>query len=382
MANSGFKGVLKDGGFQAFLWTQFLGAFNDNAYRIVVSLCAVDLVRNPAIRDRYLAAAVALFVLPSLIFTGYAGHLADALSKRKVLIAVKAFEILVMAAGILTLRSSSVPLMFVVLFLMAVHSTVFSPAKYSIVPEIVAEKDLSRANALLEMSTLVAIVLGIACGSFLYKEWKPETWRIGVVLLGIAVAGFLASLRITRTPAAGAREPFRLNPISEIVIGTRHLLRDRPMWLSVLGISYFWFLGALFQSDLVDLGNETLHASDGQVGLLLAVISLGIGVGAMLAGRLSGDKVEIGLVPLGSTLLGVFCLAVWFAGRVLLDGSRRPVPAGRRRRNLLRAAQRLPAAPRRGRRKRPGDRHQQYLQHRRDAAGGRPVRSLPHTCCT
>jgi acyl-[acyl-carrier-protein]-phospholipid O-acyltransferase/long-chain-fatty-acid--[acyl-carrier-protein] ligase len=314
MANSGFQGVLKNGGFQAFLWTQFLGAFNDNAYRILVSLRAVDLVASPALRDRYLAAATALFVLPSLLFTGYAGHLADAVSKRKVLIAVKAFEILAMAAGILTLTSSSVSWMFVVLFLMAVHSTVFSPAKYSIVPEIVAEKDLSRANALLEMSTLVAIVLGIASGSFLYKEWKLEAGRIGLVLLGIAVVGFVASLRITRTPAAGTRQRFQLNPFAEISTGTRHLLRDRAMWLSVLGISYFWFLGALFQSDLVDLGKETLHASDGQVGLLLAGISLGIGVGAMLAGRLSGDKVEIGLVPLGSILLGVFSLAVWFAG--------------------------------------------------------------------
>ena len=203
--------------------------------------------------------------------------------------------------------------MFVVLFLMAVHSTVFSPAKYSIVPELVAEKDLSRGNALLEMSTLVAIILGIAGGSFLYKEWKAEAWRIGVVLMGIAAAGFLASLRITRVPAAGAREPFRLNPFAEIVTGTRHLLRDRPLWLSVLGISYFWFLGALYQSDLVDLGKETLHASDGQVGLLLACISLGIGAGAMLAGRLSGDKVEIGLVPLGSILLGGFSVAVWTA---------------------------------------------------------------------
>jgi acyl-[acyl-carrier-protein]-phospholipid O-acyltransferase/long-chain-fatty-acid--[acyl-carrier-protein] ligase len=313
MANSGFKDVLKNGGFQAFLWTQFLGAFNDNAYRIVVSLRAVDLVQNPAVRDRYLAAATALFVLPSLFFTGYAGHLADAFSKRKVLVAVKAFEILIMAVGILTLRSSSVPWMFVVLFLMAVHSTVFSPAKYSIVPELVAEKDLSRGNALLEMSTLVAIILGIASGSFLYKEWKAEAWRIGVVLVGIAAAGFLASLRITRVPAAGAREPFRLNPFAEIVTGTRHLLRDRPLWLSVLGISYFWFLGALYQSDLVDLGKETLHASDGQVGLLLACISLGIGAGAMLAGRLSGDKVEIGLVPLGSILLGGFSVAVWLA---------------------------------------------------------------------
>jgi len=313
MAHGGYKDVLKSGGFQAFLWTQFLGAFNDNAYRIVVSLRAVDLVQNPAVRDRYLAAATALFVLPSLFFTGYAGHLADAFSKRKVLIAVKAFEILIMAVGILTLRSSSVPWMFVVLFLMAVHSTVFSPAKYSIVPELVAEKDLSRGNALLEMSTLVAIILGIAGGSFLYKEWKAEAWRIGVVLVGIAAAGFLASLRITRVPAAGARERFRLNPFAEIVIGTRHLLRDRPLWLSVLGISYFWFLGALYQSDLVDLGKETLHASDGQVGLLLACISMGIGAGAMLAGRLSGDKVEIGLVPLGSILLGGFSVAVWMA---------------------------------------------------------------------
>ncbi len=313
MAHGGYKDVLKSGGFQAFLWTQFLGAFNDNAYRIIVSLRAVDLVQNPAVRDRYLAAATALFVLPSLFLTGYAGHLDDAFSKRRVLIAVKAFEILVMAAGILTLSSSCVAWMFVVLLLMAVHSTVFSPAKYSIVPEIVAEKDLSRGNALLEMSTLVAIVLGVASGSFLYKEWTSEAWRIGLVLLGIAAAGFLASLRITRVPAAGARERLRLNPFAEIVTGTRHLLRDRPLWLAVLGISYFWFLGALFQPCLVDLGKETLDASDGQVGLLLACISMGIGAGAMLAGRLSGDKVEIGLVPLGSILLGGFSVTVWAA---------------------------------------------------------------------
>ena len=236
---------------------------------------------------------------------------ADAFSKRKVLVAVKAFEIAVMAAGILTLRSSSVAWMFVVLILMAVHSTVFSPAKYSIMPEIVAEKDLSRGNALLEMSTLVAIILGIATGSHLYTHWKSEAWRVGVVLLGIAVVGYLASLRITRVPAAGAREPFRLNPFAEIATGTRHLLRDRPLWLAVMGISYFWFLGALYQPCLVDLGKETLHGGD--VGLLLACISLGIGAGAMLAGRLSGDKVEIGLVPLGSILLGVFSLAAWVA---------------------------------------------------------------------
>ncbi len=164
MAHSGFKDLLKNGGFQAFLWTQFLGAFNDNAYRIIVSLRAVHIIGSADQSGKYLALAGAIFVLPSLLFAGYSGHLADAISKRTVLISVKAFEILVMTIGIFTFFTNSVPWMFLVLFLMAVHSTVFSPAKYSIVPEIVPNRDLSRANALLEMSTLVAIVLGTSVG--------------------------------------------------------------------------------------------------------------------------------------------------------------------------------------------------------------------------
>src|ERR1035441_5555488 len=157
MAHGAFKNVLKNGGFVAFLWTQFLGAFNDNAYRIIVSLRAVHIVAQADQSGKYLALAGAIFVLPSLLFTGYAGQLADAISKRKVLIGVKIFEIAVMALGIVVFFSHSVAWMFVVLFLMAVHYTVFSPAKYSIVPELVSDRDLSRANALLEMTTLVAI---------------------------------------------------------------------------------------------------------------------------------------------------------------------------------------------------------------------------------
>jgi acyl-[acyl-carrier-protein]-phospholipid O-acyltransferase / long-chain-fatty-acid--[acyl-carrier-protein] ligase len=313
MAHGGFKDVVKNGGFLAFLCTQFLGAFNDNAYRIIVSLRAVHIVAQADQSGRYLALAGAIFVLPSLLFTGYAGQLADAVSKRKVLIGVKIFEIAVMALGIVVFLSHSVAWMFVVLFLMAVHYTVFSPAKYSIVPELVTDRDLSRANALLEMTTLVAIVLGTSIGPFLFTAWKSAEWKIGVVLTAVAVVGCLTSFRIARVPAAGSREPLRLNPVAEVAAGTKHLLRDRPLWLAVMAISYFWFLALLFQMDLVLFGSETLHASDRLVGLLMTCLSLGIGAGSMLAGRLSGDKVEVGLVPLGSIFMGVFSLGLYAA---------------------------------------------------------------------
>ena len=312
MAQRGFKDVLNNGGFQAFLWTQFLGAFNDNAYRIIVSLRAVHIVAQADQSGKYLSLAAGIFVLPSLFLAGYAGHLADAVSKRKVLIAVKAFEIFAMAVGILTFFSTNVAWMFIVLFLMAVHSTVFSPAKYSIVPEMVSDRDLSRANALVEMSTLVAIVLGTAIGPFLFTRWRDEAWKVGVVMLAVAILGYLTSLRITRVPAAGAKEPFRWNPFSEVAIGTRHLLADRPMWESVMGISYFWFLGLLFSSTLLLFGKENLHVSDNRIGLMVTCLSLGIGAGSMLCGRLSGDKVEIGLVPLGGVFIGIFCIAMGF----------------------------------------------------------------------
>ncbi len=133
-------------------------------------------------------------------------------------------------------------------------------------------------------------------------------------MLAVAVTGFLTSLRITRVPAAGAREPFRWNPFAEVAIGTKHLLADRPMWLAVLGISYFWFLGLLFSSTLLLFGKENLHVDDNHIGLMITCLSLGIGAGSMLSGRLSGDKVEIGLVPLGSTFIGVFSIALGLMG--------------------------------------------------------------------
>ena len=311
MPQSGFRDLLRKPGFPAFLWTQFLGALNDNVYKIIVSMRAVHVAA--AAGSTYLSLAGAVFVVPFLLFSGWSGHLADAVSKRKVLIGVKAFEIFAMAMGLAAFFTTRMELMLAVLFLMALHSTVFSPAKYGIVPEILGDQDLSRANGLLEMSTFVAIVLGTSLGSLLFVSWKDEPWKMGLAMIAVAGAGFAASFGIPRVPAAGTTETFRLNPFSEVITGTRHLLRDRALWLTVLGISYFWFLGALFQMDLLLYGGEVLRVDELRVGLMVTALAVGIGVGSLLSGRLSGDKVELGLVPLGSIGMAVCCVLLYWA---------------------------------------------------------------------
>src|SRR6185295_16275510 len=270
-----FRQLLKNSGFQSFLWTQFLGAFNDNVYKIIVSMRAVHVAASTGSGSEYLSLAGVVFVTPFLLFSGYSGHLADAVSKRTVLIGVKIFEILVMLLALAAFFSTRMELMLLVLFLMALHSTLFSPAKYGIVPEMLPDKELSRANALLEMSTFVAIVMGTAIGSYLFTAWKDEPWKMGLVTLAVAAAGFLTSLKITETSRAGVAEPFRIIPFAELITGTKHFLKDRPLFLTVAGISYFWFLGALLQMDVLLVGTEVLHVDELRIGLMVTGLALG-----------------------------------------------------------------------------------------------------------
>src|SRR5204863_9802939 len=127
------------------------------------------------------------------------------------------------------------------------------------------------------------------------------------------LAGFADSLRITRVPPSGAKQPFRLNPFAEIGASTKHLLGDKPLWLAVLGIAYFWFAGVLLKTNLQYFGADVLKSNDRGISLIWAFLAIGIGIGNMLAGRLSGDKVELGLVPLGAALMGVFTLVLVLA---------------------------------------------------------------------
>lgn len=309
MAVGKYKDLLRSFGFQAFLWTQFLGAFNDNVCKIVVSMVAVNVGAGSGEGGGgHLSLVGAVFILPFVLFSGYAGHVADVFQKRSVLIVTKGFEVVAMGLAFFAFSSDRIALMLGVLFLLALHSTFFSPAKYGILPEMLPDRDLSRANGLLEMSTFLAIIMGTSIGSVMFAAWRERLVLISLVLFVIAIAGTAASLGISRVPASGAQKSFRLNPWAEITGGVKRLSREKVLWLTVVGISYFWFLGALLQMDIILLGKEVMGLDDLWVGILGTFLAIGIGIGSLMAGRLSGDKVELGLVPLGSIGMGLFAI--------------------------------------------------------------------------
>lgn len=309
-----YKDILKSFGFQCFLWTQFLGAFNDSAYKITLSLLVVNLFTGPDGGGGYLSLIGVVFILPFFLFSGYAGYLADVYNKRSVLIVTKSLEIAAMSFGLVATLSGEVNLMLGVLFLMALQSTLFSPAKYGIVPEMFPDKDLSRANGLLEMTTFLAIILGTSIGSVMFSAWKDRLVFINLVLILIAIVGTATSFKISKVTYPGIKKPFRLNPWSEVIIGIRRLYGYKILYLTVLGISYFWFLGALLQMDIILFGKEIMGLNDLSIGFLGTFMAVGIGIGSLVAGRLSGDKVELGLVPLGSIGMGLFSLWLSFSG--------------------------------------------------------------------
>jgi len=302
MSDRSYRATLRHPGVWSFLWTQFLGALNDNIFKIVVSLFAIRRLGEVA----GMTVPNGIFVLPFLLFSGYAGYLADRRSKRSILIWTKSLEIAAMLLAVPALWIGSVPLLLTVLFLMAVQATCFSPAKYGIVPEMLPETELSRANGLLEMSTFLAIVLGGTFGGALFERWHDRPAALAATLVTIAVVGTATSFGIPRVPARSTSERFRVNPLAEIRRGVARLYPDRVLWMTVIGISFFWGFGALVQLALIPFGQTALHLSDAAATRLYPWLAFGIAAGSLLAGRLSGNKIEPGLVPLGSFGLGLF----------------------------------------------------------------------------
>jgi acyl-[acyl-carrier-protein]-phospholipid O-acyltransferase/long-chain-fatty-acid--[acyl-carrier-protein] ligase len=311
MQHSSYRTLLADHGFQAFLWTQFLGAFNDNVFKMIVSVAAVTYTAgHQEAGSQYLALTGAVFVLPFLLFAGWAGQLADRCSKSRVLIVTKSFEILTMIFALFALQAASMPMLLGVLFLLATQANFFSPAKYGILPEILPERELSRANALLELTTFVAIVLGGGFGTLLFEHWKYEPAKMGALLIALAVIGSLCSLGIRRVKPSPSTDPIHFNPFTEIARGLEILRQDRPMALAVAGITLFWFVGGLIQLTLVVYVKQTLHGAESQIGLLVAALAVGIGAGSMTAGRISGDSIEMGLVAPAGLAMGLAACAL------------------------------------------------------------------------
>jgi len=294
--------------FAAFFWAQALGAFNDNLIKnLLVLLVTYDNVRfgspNAASTS---SIASAIFTLPFIVFAGLSGQLADRFSKRSILRIVKVFEILIMGVAVFGLIYSSLNILLIVLFAMGVHSTFFSPAKYSILPELLTLDELPLGNGLLEAGTFLAILLGMLAAIGLYSL-HDNTW-LEVGLMATAVLGLIFSLWIPDTPLRQADLKIDFNPWTSIRDNFEFARHTPAIWSSIFGISWFWGIGIVVLAQIPVLVHDDLHANEVVVSLLLGGFTSGIGVGSLLgamwrAERLNERMSGRGLIGLSTALL-------------------------------------------------------------------------------
>ena len=307
-------GLLRERRFLPFFCTQFLGAFNDNVYKnALVILLAFHAASLTAINPGTLVNLCAgLFILPFFLFSATAGQIADKYDKASIIRYVKLLEIAIMFAGAAGFFFQNVALLMAVLFLMGLHSTIFGPVKYSILPQHLRPTEIVGGNGLVEMGTFLAILLGTILGGLLVARAQFALY-VSATVVSIAVLGYLASRAIPAAPPAAPDLKINWNPLTESWANLQFTRRNRTVFLSVLGVSWFWFYGATLLTQLPNYCKEVLGGNEQVATVMLAVFSVGVGSGSLLCERLSGHKVEIGLVPFGSIGLSVFALDLFFA---------------------------------------------------------------------
>lgn len=301
--------------FAPFFWTQFLGAANDNIYKnaLIIFVAYHAAAQTTLDANTLVNLAAGLFILPFMLFSATAGQLADKYEKSRLIRFIKMLEIGIMIMGAVGFLLPSLLLLFVALFLMGVHSTLFGPVKYAILPQHLRNDELVGGNGLVEMGTFVAILLGTIAGGLLVAVPGVGPLLAGCAAIGVAIAGWLVSRAIPLTPAVAPALAINWNPFTETWRNIRFAYGNRIVWLSMLGISWFWFYGATFLTQFPNFAKNVLGGNEHVVTFLLALFSVGIGTGSLLCERLSGRKVEIGLVPFGSIGLTVFAIDLWFA---------------------------------------------------------------------
>jgi MFS family permease len=309
--------------YHAMNFTQFFGAFNDNLFKQLVLLICVDYFHETKHDEQ--GTALLMFALPFVLFSGFGGYLSDRTSKVRIIRLMKVAEIGVMTAGFFALHAVTgrIEWLLVVVFLMGTHSAFFGPPKYGILPELFRERDLPQVNGMIQMTTFLSIILGMALASFI-KEWfNDRLWIGSAACIGIAVAGTLTSLVIRRTPIARPGLKFSTSALFISRETARMLRNDRPLLLVLLISSLFWFLGGVIQPSVNSFGRLQMEYGDGRTGLLAVCMAIGIMVGCLLAGALSRGKIRSGLVQLGAWGI-VACL-----GALAAIGSSAGIPLSR-----------------------------------------------------
>jgi len=305
--------LLKERRFLPFFITQFLGAFNDNVFKNALIILIAFQATDPAEANMLVNASAGLFVLPFFLFSATAGQLADKYEKSHLMRLIKILEILIMLGAAAAFILGSLPLLIGLLFLMGWQSTLFGPVKYSILPQHLKPEELVGGNGWVEMGTFLAILIGTLLGGVLIAIQDSGAWLVAGTVVILAVLGFLSSLFIPQAKPDAPDLRINWNPITETWRTISIARRNRTVFLSVLGISWFWFLGATYLTQLPNYTKLNLGGDEHVVTLLLTTFALGIGIGSMLCERLSGRRVELGLVPFGSIGLTLFGVDLFFA---------------------------------------------------------------------
>ncbi|GMW00257.1 MAG: hypothetical protein AMXMBFR84_13950 [Candidatus Hydrogenedentota bacterium] len=296
-------------GFWSLFVTQFQDAFSDNLYRFVIVFFLHDwYIKNDNLTTAQqqqslsfylMSVSTVLFAIPYLLLPGFAGSLADRFSKQKIILFAKVSELCIMIVGLIAFLNPHPVLIWAMLVMMFTQSGFLNPAKYGILPEMLPEGRLSWGNGIIMMGTFAAIVSGQAIAGYLHQYVNGEMWKASIVLVALSGFGMFTAMGISKVPAAAPERRLTLMPWSGVFNNLKLFWRDRYLFTVLVGGTFFWFVSALLQQNILTFGKVTLELDSARAGLMVAVISIGIGLGCAACGFMSRNRIEVGLVPFG-----------------------------------------------------------------------------------
>jgi len=309
--------LLKSKRFLPLFITQFFGAFNDNVFKNAFLIWFTYDIANKLNMNAQLMVTIAsgLFVLPFFLFSALAGQLADKFEKSKLVQIIKIAEILIMIFAFVGFYFENINLLLSLIFLMGVHSTFFGPLKYSLLPEHLKNDELISGNALIEGGTFLAILLGTILGGIVVR-FTNGVELISFAVITFALVGWIASRSIPKSPSADSRLVISFNIFSQTLKIIDFAKKEKTVWLSIIGISWFWFVGITFLSQFPTYTKDVINGDEFIVTLFLSIFSVGIGIGSVMCNKLLKGQINGRLVPAGSigiTIgIGIFCIANYF----------------------------------------------------------------------
>ncbi len=309
--------LLKTRRFLPFFLTQALGALNDNVFKnalmLIMLFAAADAL--PWDMNLVMNLAAGLFILPFFIFSASAGDLADRIEKSRLIRYTKLAEIAIMVLATVAFYFDQYLMLLGILFLMGTQSAFFGPVKYAILPQLIQPKELIGGNALVEMGTFLAILAGTITGGIL--AGLDQAWiGVSACVIPLACVGYLISRQIPAVPltnSSSTGEKWQFRPVSQTIKAIKISRKERSIFLSIMAISWFWFLGASYLTQFPSFAKTYLGGDNTVVTALLVAFSVGVAIGSLMCERLSGNQIELGIVPIGSIGLTIFGIDLFFA---------------------------------------------------------------------